>query len=345
MTEQNVRELGETGLVLTELGFGGAGLGELFERLSEHTAQQTLRAAWDVGIRYFDTSPWYGHGLSEHRVGHFLRDKPPSSYVLSTKVGRVYSAPDRTNDFSTAPWAGGLPFALRFDYTREGVIRSFEDSLQRLGLNRSQILTIHDLDVSYHGDENGVTARLAELDSGGGFAALDQLRSEGTIQAIGVGINRLGMIPTFLHRFDVDLFLVAMPYTLLDQGALDEELGACEAAGVGIVIGSPFASGVLATGVTRDAKYNYAELSPDVASRVERIEALCEAHNISLPAAALQFPLAHPSVVSVIPGAISARQVRENAQAFEEEIPAAFWKRLLAEGLVHPEAPLPVGAR
>ncbi|MXV89739.1 MAG: aldo/keto reductase [Acidimicrobiia bacterium] len=334
------RPVGRTALQVTELGFGGAGLGELFELVSEPDAQATLEAAWSAGVRYFDTAPWYGHGLSEHRIGHFLRQKSRADYVLSTKVGRVYTAKGRESTYDGAPWVGGLDFELRFDYTRSGILRSYEDSLQRFGISRVDILNVHDLDPLYHG-EDGVAARLDELDAGGGFAALEELRSAGAVGAIGAGINELGMIPRFLERLDLDLFVVAMPYTLLDQEALDVELPACSARGVGVVVGAPFASGVLATGPNAEAKYAYATPPADVTARVERIRGIAAAFDVSLIGAALQFPLGHPSVCAVIPGATAADQIVQNTEAFARAIPPDFWEALRDQGLIRADAPLP----
>ena len=334
------RSIGGTGLPVTELGFGGAGLGELFEPVSEPDAQATLEAAWSAGVRYFDTAPWYGHGLSEHRIGYFLRQKSRTDYVLSTKVGRIYTAKGKDSTFDRAPWVGGLEFELRFDYTRSGILRSYEDSLQRFGISRVDVLNVHDLDPLYHGTE-GVAARLDELDAGGGFDALDELKSAGAVGAIGAGINELGMIPRFLERFDLDLFVVAMPYTLLDQEALDVELPACSARGVGVVVGAPFASGVLATGPNDEAKYAYATPPPEVAERVERMRRIADEFDVSLIGAALQFPLGHPSVCAVIPGATAPGQVIQNSEAFAGAIPACFWEALRDEGLIRADAPLP----
>ena len=334
------RQLGRTGLAIGQLGFGGAPLGELFQKLCEDTAQSTLEEAYRLGLRFFDTSPWYGHGLSEHRLGHFLRRQPRESFVLSTKVGRVYTAPADLEGVDTGPWAGGLPFVLRFDYTYDGVQRSYEDSLQRLGLNRVDLLLIHDLDFHYHGTEAAVERYMRQLDDGG-WQALDGLKSSGIIRGIGAGINQMGMISRFLERFDVDFFLVAIPYTLLDQDPLLEEFPRCAERGVGIVVGAPFASGILATGPVENAKYNYAPASAEIADKVRRIESVCGRRGVPLPAAALQFPLGHRSVAAVIPGAVSPAQVASNVRMMEVDIPAELWEELRAEGLILAEAPTP----
>jgi D-threo-aldose 1-dehydrogenase len=339
------RSIGPRGLSVTQLGFGGGTLGDPDEITSDQQAHATLAAAYDAGVRYFDTAPWYGNTKSEHRVGQFLRGKPREEFVLSTKVGRLYSRPQDPARFAetefAARWKGGLPFVLRFDYTREGIARSYADSLQRLGLNRVDCLVIHDVDPRHQKNEDGVARALAQLDAGGGYAELDAMRARGEIAAIGAGVNHTGMIPRFLERFDLDYFLIAMPYTLLDQEALDGELAMCEARGVKVVIGAVFASGILATGANDHAQYRYQAATAEVLQRVARIQAVCDAHDVPLGAAALQFPLAHPCVSSVIPGANSPAQVADNLSGFAREIPAAFWRSLREQALVHPDAPLP----
>ena len=333
------RRLGRTGVELPVLGFGGAHLGELYARVPEPQARATLEAAWEGGVRYFDTAPWYGHGLSEHRIGEFLRQQPPDGFLVSTKVGRVYSRPRDLDGFSGAPWAGGLPFEHRFDYTYDGVMRAYEQSLLRLGLARVDVLLIHDLDAGYHGD--GVDARLRELDTGGGLKALAELKAAGEIGAFGAGVNDGTMIRRFLDIADLDLFLVAMPYTLLDQPALDEAFPLCAERGAGVVIGAPFASGILASGAVSGAKYGYAAASEALLDKVRRIEAACARHAVPLAAAALQFPLHHPLVASVIPGAVSAEQVGQNIGLMRAEVPAGLWAELKSDGLLRADAPTP----
>jgi D-threo-aldose 1-dehydrogenase len=334
------RRLGRTDVHLTQLGFGGAGLGDLFTVVSDHDAMATFEAAWDSGIRYFDTAPWYGLGQSEHRTGRALYRRPRADFVLSTKVGRTLHAVHDAEHFHRGMWSGGLPFEVHFDYGYDGVMRSFEDSLQRLGLPRIDLLLIHDLDFAYHKSEARVGAYLTELHNGG-WRALQQLKQAGRIGGIGAGINELGMIPRLLDLMDLDFFLVAIPYTLLEQQVLETEFPRCAAAGVGFVIGGVFASGILATGAVQGAKANYADATPEVMEKVRRIEAVCERHGVPLPAAALQFPLGHPSVASVIPGALSAEQVRRNVASFRHPIPADLWAELKHEGLLRKDAPTP----
>lgn len=335
------RSIGRTGVRVTALGFGGGTLGDLWEVIPEARADATVAAAWEGGIRFFDTAPFYGHGKSEHRLGHVLRTHPRDAFVLSTKVGRVYSRPETPDGYEPGLWAGGLPFNFRVDYTRSGVLRSYEDSLMRLGLTRVEALLIHDLDFMFHKTEDAVRNRLDELDAGGGFAALRELKERGEIGAIGAGINEVGMIPRFLERFELDYFLVAIPYTLLTQEALERELPMCVERGVGIVIGAPFASGILARGSTSGATYAYAAPAPEVVEKTRRIEAACARHGVPLGAAALQFPLAHPAVAAVIPGPNSPEQVQRNLEWMRAPIPRDLWSELKSEGLLHPDAPTP----
>ena len=337
MNPIETRKLGRTGVKLTQFGFGAARLGELFLRVSEEDSLATLQQVWKHGVRYFDTAPLYGFGLSEHRVGSFLYQQPRREFVLSTKVGRVLRAPEVKADFKAPLFLGGLPFDHVFDYSYDGIMRSFEDSLQRLRLNSIDLLVIHDLELGYHGTElQGYQDQL----SGSGWRALENLRSTGEIRAIGAGINEQGVIPRFLERFDLDFFVLAWSYTLLEQEAL-EELPLCQARNVGIILAAVFNSGILVTGAVEGAKYNYQDAPAEVLEKVSRIEQICRRHNVSMAAAALQFPLAHPCVTSVIPGAVHPREVEENLGYFQEEIPAALWAELKAEGFIRQDAPTP----
>jgi D-threo-aldose 1-dehydrogenase len=333
------RKLGRTDIEVTQLGLGGAGLGDLFDVVEDADATATLQAAWDAGIRYYDTSPWYGRGQSEHRFGRALYRRPRADYVLSTKVGRVFRAFHDAEHFEHGFWRGGLKFQHRFDYSYDGVMRSFEDSLQRLGVPRIDLLLIHDLDFSHHVTDARVTAYLTELHNGG-WRALAELKQAGLIRGIGAGVNEPGMMPRILDLMDVDVFLVAMPYTLLDTDVLDGEFPRCVARGVGFVIGAPFASGILATGAVPHARYRYAEAPPAILAKVQRIERVCARHGVPLAAAALQFPLGHPAVASVIPGALLPEHVTRNVAAFRHAIPADFWAELKHEGLLRPDAPV-----
>jgi D-threo-aldose 1-dehydrogenase len=333
------RELADTGLAVSVLGLGGAGLGELFETVEEETAQGIVSTAWSGGIRFYDTAPWYGHGMSEHRMGHFLRQQDRDQYALSTKVGRLYR-PAGSPGYLTPPWVGGLPFELHFDYSYDGIMRSWEDSLMRLGLNRVETLVIHDLDSGYHGSGKVMEAHQQALESSG-WKALEELKNGGQIRAIGAGINADAMIPYFLEYFDMDFMLVAMPYTLLDQEPLEDILPACINKGVSVVIGSPYASGILATGPVEGALYNYAPADSVVLQKTRDIKAVCDSHGVSLQAAAMQFPLGHASVISVIPGATAPEHVSANVANLTAEIPGSLWTDLKNEKLLVADAPVP----
>ena len=337
------KRLGRSGLMLPRLGFGGAALGNIFDDVTEGEAEATLAAAWQAGIRYYDTSPWYGRGLSERRVGSFLLHQPPDQRLITTKVGRLFTAPDDPTAFAASEraWAQGLHFEHRHDYRYDAIMRSYEDSLQRLGVNRVGALIIHDLDLANLGSQALVDQHLAELDGGGGFRALEELKAAGLIQAIGAGVNRLGTIPAFLDRFDLDFFLVATPYTLVEQGVLDDEFPRCAARGVGVIIGAVFATGILATGPVPGARYNYHIATPEELDRVRRMDEIGRRHGVPLAAAALQFPLHPPVVTSVIPGAFAPAQVEENVRHMRHAIPDAYWHELKATGLLRPDAPTP----
>jgi D-threo-aldose 1-dehydrogenase len=336
------RTLGKSGVRLNQMGFGGAPLGDLFNRVSDADAEATLQAAWDHGLRFYDTAPWYGRGQSEHRMGRFLYRQNRSELVLSTKVGRILKAPRFPERFDTGFWAGGLHFDHVFDYSYDGIMRAYEDSLQRLGMNRVDLLIIHDLDFWHHAHEPKVAAYLAQLATGG-FRALESLRESGEIKAIGAGINELGMIPRFLDLFDMDFFLLALRYTLMEHDTLDSELPYCQRREVGIVVGGVFSSGITATGPVPGAKYNYADATPEVIAKVERIQAVCARHGVALPAVALQFPLGHPCVTSVIPGGFTPEHIAQNLAHLRTAIPADLWAELKHERLIRGDAPVPGG--
>lgn len=339
VTVSTRRRVGRTELELPVFGFGAAHLGELYAKLDETQSQATLAAAWDAGVRFYDTAPWYGRGLSEHRLGGFLRTRPRGEFTVNTKVGRILRRPADPKTFSTAPWTGGLPFEVEFDYSYGGIMRAYEQVLQRLALNTVDSLVIHDLDTLFHTPEQ-VTGYMKQL-TRDGLKALEELKRNGDIKAIGVGNNVPGNLDEMLAAIDVDYAIVAMPYTLLDQGVLDTSMQRCLDRGISVIIGAPFASGILVTGSGAGAMYAYGKASPEVQAKVRGIEAVCAAHNVSMPVAALQFPLAHPAVVSVIPGAAKPSEVRDNVAALGVKIPAAFWSDLKAQGLLAENAPVP----
>jgi D-threo-aldose 1-dehydrogenase len=333
------RKMGRTALTPTVLGLGGAPLGNLFQIITEQASDEIVREALARGVTYFDTAPWYGHGLSEHRLGRVLWHVERSGIFVSTKVGRVYRRPADPQAFSPQPWAGGMSFQLHFDYGGAGICRSYEDSLLRLGLNRVDALVIHDLDRIYHTEEQLQRYR-ADLESGG-WAELERMRAHGEIAAIGAGINDSSDMRYFLDHFDLDFFLVAMPYTLLEQAPLRNELAECLRRNIAIVIGSPYASGILATGPVPGAIYNYQPASPEILAKTQRILDTCTEFGVSLQAAALQFPLAHPAVTAIIPGATAHGMVAANVAGCRAAIPPELWSALKARGLILPDAPVP----
>lgn len=325
---------------LTRMGFGGAPLGNMYRSITEAEAQAVLDAAHAAGIRYFDTAPQYGLGRSEGRVGAALARWGRDGLTLSTKVGKILHdcAPDEVtpSGFVDVPQK-----KLVFDYTYDGVMRSFADSKARLGTDRIDILLVHDVDVFTHGSRAASDAKVRELFDGGGYRALEELRGAGEVKAIGAGVNEWEVCQTLLGLGDFDAFLLAGRYTLLEQEALESFLPLCVARDVAIILGGPYNSGILATGPVAGAKYNYADAPPAVLDRVRKIEAVCTAHGVRLIEAALQFPTHHPAVRTVIPGAMTPQEVAANVEVFAAGIPVALWSDLKAEGLIRPDAPVP----
>ena len=325
-------------LAFSRLGFGGAPLGNMHRALTEDEAEATVGAAWDAGLRHYDTAPLYGHGLSETRIGRALAGETRDGFVLSTKVGRVLE-PCAAGEEGAGIYKATPSLRVRFDYTRDGVLRSFEASLTRLGLERIDILYVHDVEPGAHGSAEAYEARWRELTDGGGWRTLDELRRASTVGALGLGVNDATPCERALAELDPDLFLLAGRYTLLEQAPLQGLLPACKRRGVGVVVGGPFNSGVLAR---TDGTFNYGAAPTDVLARVERLRAACAAFGVALPAVALQFVAAHPAVVSVIPGGQTPGEVSANAAMMDDVIPAGLWATLKGERLIEPEAPTPV---
>ncbi|MCB1447550.1 MAG: aldo/keto reductase [Rhizobiaceae bacterium] len=331
--------LGNGGIDFTELGFGSAPIGNLYRAIGDGEAHDALQAAWDSGCRYFDTAPLYGLGLSENRVGDFLRGKLRDDYVISTKAGRLLKvcAPEKRTGigkFFDTPTRQEV-----YDYSYDGVMRSFEASLERTGLDRFDILFVHDVDIFTHGSKEASDARIEEFMRSGYYAMLS-LRDQGVIKAFGGGINEWQVCETLARRGDFDLFLLAGRYTLLEQGALESFLPLCTGRGIGIVLGGPYNSGILARGPSDDAQYNYSDAPKEVIDRVRRIDAVCARHGVRMIEAALNFPLRHPAVQSVIPGGQSVGEVRANRDILGRAIPPALWTDLKTEGLMRPDAPV-----
>lgn len=320
------------------MGFGGAPLGNLFAPVADSDAHQLVCHALASGATYVDTAPHYGNGLSEHRVGAALRSQAPGAYVLSTKVGRLLR-PDPTAARSQNGFIDALPFTQRWDYSYDATLRSIEDSLQRLGLARIDMVYVHDLARHAHGEQFVQQFRIA-MD--GAMPALARLKAEGLIAGYGLGVNEWQVCVEALAHCDLDVLLLAGRYTLADQSALPQLLPLCLQRQVRVVIGGPFNSGILASGARPSdgsaPYFNYQVAPEPIVARVAAIERVCAAHQVPLKAAALQFPLAHPAVASVIPGVRSVREFDENQRLMEHPIPAAFWSELLAQGLL-PVAP------
>ena len=331
--------LSNGGLTFTELGFGTAPLGNLYKAISDDAARATLDAAWEGGVRYFDTAPLYGLGLSETRLNPFLRDKPRDEYLLSTKIGRLMQACAPEYRTGIGKWFDVPQRREHFDYSYDGVMRSFEHSFSRLGVDRIDILYAHDLCAMSHGSKEISDMRIEEFFAGRGYDAMLSLREQGLVRAIGAGTNEWEVCQTLAERGDFDLFLLAGRYTLLEQDALDSFLPLCEARGIGIVTGGPYNSGILATGARQGAYYNYEHAPKDILDRVAAIEAVCEAHGVRLVDAAFQFPLLHPAHVAVIPGGQGVDETAGNLQAAKAEIPPALWSDLKAKGLMREDAP------
>jgi D-threo-aldose 1-dehydrogenase len=334
--------MGGTGLAPTRLGFGTAEIGGLFRAVSDEAARQVLDHAWQIGIRYFDSAPLYGYGNAERRLGAGLRGRPRDDFVVSTKVGRLLVpigevAPHADIDrqardgIDDASYVGTPPVRVVFDYSFDGVMRSVEDSLRRLGLDRVDILYIHDPDDHW---EDAIR---------GAYPALDRLRAEGVVRAIGAGMNQAEMLARFAREGDFNVFLVAGRYTLLDQAALAELLPECVARGVAVVAGGVMNSGVLAD-PRPGAMFNYAPAPADMVDRAQRLRAVCERHGVSLRAAAIQFPLAHPAVKALAAGVRTIAHLDDYPRSMAMPIPNDLWAELRAEGLIAADAPVPVAS-
>ena len=326
------RELGGTGLRLTELGLGCAAMAGNHRVVADEDIAAAIDEGLGRGIGYVDTAPFYGFGRSERFVGDALRAR--DGYVLSSKAGRLL-APGAAPEGDARDWPGALPFTPVYDYSYDGVMRSHEDSLQRLGLPRVDVLLLHDIGDMQHGPEAG--AAHFEQAMGGGYRALDELRRAGDVRAIGLGVNEREVCLAALEHGDWDCFLLAGRYTLLEQAPLADLFPACERTNTGIILGGPYNSGILAGGDT----WNYAKAPADVVDKARRIAAVCDAHGVPLQAAALRFPLGSPLVASVIPGPRSREECRQNVEWFRQAIPASLWSDLANEGLLAEGAPLP----
>ncbi|MEE2657768.1 MAG: aldo/keto reductase [Candidatus Latescibacterota bacterium] len=322
--------LGSTGLEVTQLGLGCAALGGLYGDIPDEQAHDVVRRALDHGLNLFDTAPLYGSGKSEIRVGNMLREVPREEFVLCTKVGRVLDpvSPDdgdRGQDIYDNP----PPLKPIFDFSHDGVMRSVEESLNRLGLDHVDVLHIHDPDDHWKDAISGA------------YPAIAELRSQGVIAGVSAGMNQSEMLARFAREGDFDCFLLAGRYSLLEQGALDELFPLCEQKNIGILAGGTYNSGILAKGAQAGAKYNYSDAPDEIIQEARRLEKIAECHDVNLKAAASQFPLAHPVVTAIIPGTRQPDRVTENFDLLKVEIPGEFWADLRANGLIREEAPTP----
>jgi D-threo-aldose 1-dehydrogenase len=340
MKKRNFKAPSGQTISFTELGFGTAPIANLYRAVDPEDAQKTLEAAWTAGIRYYDTAPLYGLGLSETRLNRFLLGKKRKDYVLSTKVGRLLDVCPPGERTGIGKFFDTPSRRERFDYTYDGFMRSIEFSLERLGVDAIDIVFVHDCDVFTHKSEQARDAHVKTL-MASGYKALVKLREEKVIKAFGAGVNEWQVCETLLKAGDFDLFLLAGRYTLLEQEALQSFLPLCKERGVGIVLGGPYNSGILATGPKPGAWYNYDPAPKHILERVAKIEAICKRHKVKLAEAALRFPLHHSQVVSVIPGGANAKEVALNARTMGAKLPKALWKDLKAEGLLRKDAPVP----
>ncbi len=327
------RTIGKTGVAVTEYSFGTAPLGGLYRACPRDAAMATLAAAWDEGLRYFDTAPWYGLGLAERYTGDFLRDRPKGSYALSTKVGRVlYPVPDdKIPDYG---FVDPLPFDGRYDYSYDGIMRSVEMSYARLGLNRIDILYVHDIGVYTHGADQNAFHMRQFFDSG--LRALSELKASGVIGAYGLGVNEVPVCLDVMREADLDCILLAGRYSLLDRSAEAELLPLCERKGTSLVVGGVFNSGILATGAVPGAHFDYMPATPDVIRKVDAMMDVAKARDLPLAAPALQFPLNHKVVASVLLGTQRPESLRRNMELARLDLPQDIYNAFEPHTLVAP---------
>src|SRR5882724_11754776 len=330
-----------TDLAFSVVGQGMGPIGDFYELLDEKMTISTVEQAYQAGIRLFDTSPHYGNGLSESRLGAGLRRIPRDEIVVSTKIGRVmdpfHKPAPRNPDAYSPGFAGGFPHAPHFDYSYDGTMRSVEQSLLRTGLSRLDVLLIHDCDVWTHGKADAPRRFKEAME--GAYRALDKLRAEKTVAAIGFGINEADTCVKFARAADFDVAMMAGRYSLLIQNGLAEFLPLALEKKMGVMLAGVFNSGILATGAIAGAKFEYAPAPPEIMDRVRKIEAICASHATSIRRAALQFAMAHPAVVSVVLGAVKPAEIEANAADAATAVPAALWRDLKSAGLLDPAAP------
>jgi D-threo-aldose 1-dehydrogenase len=325
------RTIDLSGTSICELGFGAAGIGNLYRPIDNALALEVVTEAWRQGVRYFDTAPHYGAGLSERRLGLALQALPRKGQLLSTKVGRVLKPQPANAPVDAEGFVQAAPFERRYDYSYDGVMRSFEDSLQRLGVGRIDILLMHDIGRLTHGDAHEALFRTAMQ---GGYRAMAELREQGLVQAIGLGVNEWQVCDAAMNHGDFDCFMVANCFTLLDNGITETFTERCRRERVSLIVAAPFNSGILAKGSVGAGHYFYGDVPAEVVERVKALEAVCQEYDVPLPAAAVQFPLQHDCVKSVVIGMTNGVRIRQNIDWYAHPIPLEFWRALVDKGFI-----------
>ena len=335
MINKNI--LGKTGIEVSVIGFGGAPLGDLFENLDDQVCYDTLKKSLNNGINFFDTSPFYGFGLSEHRIGNYLKSIRRKDFVLCTKVGR-YMTPENPNRINRGVFKGGLNFSPNLDYSYDGVMKSFEQSLLRLGLSEIDICLIHDVDKWTHGDE--VEMHFKEA-MNGAYKALEKLKSEKVIKGIGVGLNESDMCARFAEAGDFDCMILAGRYSLLEQGALDVFFPLARQKKIGVILAGVFNSGILIKGVGENSTCDYKSIPDHIAKKYFEIDKICKEFEVPIAAAALQFCNANSVVSTMILGMDNPSQINENINLLNYKIDKEFWLKLIKKQLIDPKSPVP----
>jgi len=331
------RKLGKTDIELSAIGFGGAPIGDLFENLQDENCYKVLENCFEKNINHFDTSPYYGNGLSEQRLGYFLKKIPKNKYYLSTKVGR-YLTPEKEENIDRGKWAGGLNFIPNIDYSYDGVMKSFEQSLHRLATSKIDICLIHDVDRYTHGDQVDHYFKIA---MSGAYKAITQLKEEKIIKAIGIGVNDADMCKRFAEAGDFDCMLLAGRYTLLDQSALDDCIPIAEEKKIGIILGGVFNSGILAKGVGEDITYFYQTIPDNIKKKYNEISIICERYDVSVKSAALQFCYANKNISSMVIGMDRVNQINNNISSLSKKIPNDLWEELKNKNIIDERCALP----
>jgi len=343
MKPNQLRQIGKTSLKVTQFGLGGTTLGNIYSAVEEQAALDTIDAAYQAGVRYFDTAPLYGYGLSEIRLGKGIARYPRDQVVVSSKVGWALVPLEPGQQQAIDIFAQALPFRGVSDYSRDAILRSIEESLKRLNTDRIDIVLMHDPDEAISIQPGRGPYEVSHFDEAmkNAYPVLDDLRRQGVIKAVGAGMNQWQMLCDFAQAGDFDCFLLAGRYTLLEQEPMNKFLPLCEKKKISVIVGGPYNSGILATGAVEGAYYNYQPAPPRVLAWVRQIEEVCARHQVALQAAALQFPFGHPAVTSIIPGARSVAELQANLSYFQQKIPADFWAELKHLALIDPTAPVP----